>query len=427
MAQIRPFRGILYNSEKVTIADVIAPPYDVISSNLQEYYYKRSKNNIVRIILGKDEKNDTVRRSKYTRAEGYLTNWLQTGVFLRDKKPCLYIYSQEYLHKGKKRTRIGFIALMKIEDPKESGILPHEYTLDKPKEDRLRLINAAKGNLSPIFSLYQDKKSLISGMLKNYVKTKKPICTIEVEGVGHRLWKMESRALIGIISRSMKSKKIFIADGHHRYEVALAYRNKMREARSRNKNTDYVMMYFTSLSEKSGSLTVLSTHRVLKNLGKDKKNKIFTDLKKYFYMEKVSSLEKMISVIELCPKGKHAFGMYSGKNEFYILSLKNEVSVKKLTDSKKPHLLKKLDVTILHDFIINELLDVKNTENKIKYIRDEKICASLIDKGDYEMAFFLRPTAVSDMKAVAETGEMMPQKSTYFYPKLLSGLVINKF
>ena len=415
MARIKPFNGVLYNAKKVNIANAVAPPYDVISPSMREELYKAGAHNIIRLILGKEEKSESPDNNKYSRAGKLLKDWLKTETFLKDEKPSLYVYSQEYLHKGRKRTRTGFIALMKIEDPKKSGVLPHEYTLAKPKKDRLNLIMHTRANLSPIFSLFQDGGNKVGSILKGFVKSNKPLFTVDREGVVHKFWRMEKKTLIEKIKIRMRDKKIFIADGHHRYEVALAYRNKMRKTKDFAKNADYVMMYFTNLSEKGGSLTVLSTHRAVKGVEKFVSAEFYIRLKKYFKIIKARSIKKCIESLEKNTGEKHSFGMYAGKGKLYILT------------SRKAPSPKKLDVAFLHEFVIDKLLGVKNSQNSIKYVRDAEAALSLVDTGDYQAAFFLRPTAVSDMKALAEKGEMMPQKSTYFYPKLLTGLVINKF
>jgi len=427
MAYIRPFRGVLYNDAKVDIAKVVAPPYDIISSGMQTRLYKKSKANIVKLILGKEEKADTARNNKYSRAKIFLDEWLKRRIFIRDTKPCFYVYQQRYIYKGKKRTRMGFIGLMKIEDPKKSGILPHEYTLDKPKEDRLNLIMKARSNLSPIFSLFQDSGNQVEKILKNFIESRKPLFTVDTGGVVHRLWRMDEERALDKIKCRMRGKKIFIADGHHRYEVALAYRNKMKKSGAFTKGMNYVMMYFSNLSERGSNLTVLSTHRVVTGTGNIGENELKQKIEKYFEIKKAHSVKKSLEDIEKGPKKKHVFCMYTGKKRLYLLTSKKNFSADKLIEPAKPHYLKKLDVTILHEVIINKILGVKNPESSIKYIRNEKDAAGLVDKGNYRIAFFLRPTAVSDMKAVAEKGVMMPQKSTYFYPKLLSGLVINKF
>lgn len=427
MAEIKPFRGILYNRKRVNIAKVITPPYDVISPSMQSRFYRQDVHNIIRLILGKETKNDTPKNNRYTRSATLLNKWLREKMLLTETKPSIYVYMQQYLYGGKKRTRVGFIALMKIEDPKESGVLPHEYTLDKPKIDRLNLIVKTKANLSPIFSLFQDKGNRINKILKRVIKSRTPLFTVEREGVIHKLWKIDGKTVTNKIKAHMRDKKIFIADGHHRYEVALAYRNRMRR-RPKNfkKGMDYVMMYFSNLS-KRGNLTILSTHRVVKNIKEFDRQKIQARLKEYFSITRVKDIERCIGRLEKEPRGKHAFGMYAGRKIFYLLRLKKIHHIDSLMKPGKIQALKKLDVTILHDLIMEKILGVKKAESSIKYIRNEKDAASLVDKGDYKIAFFLRPTHVMDVKRVAEKGEMMPQKSTYFYPKLLTGLVINKF
>lgn len=427
MAEIKPFNGILYNRKKVDITKVVAPPYDIISPSMQNRFYRMDEYNSIRLILGRVEKSDTLSNNRYTRSGILLDKWLEKKILIKDRKPAVYIYAQEYLYRGKKRTRLGFIALMKIEDPKESGVLPHEYTLDKPKADRLKLIVKTKSNLSPIFSLFQDKKNRVNKILKRFIKSRQPLLMVEAEGVIHKFWRMDNKYAVNRIKAYMRDKKIFIADGHHRYEVALAYRNKMhRNPKNFKKSMDYLMMYFSNLSER-GNLTILSTHRVVRGIKQLKKNMIKSKLKKHFYIKNTGNIENLFEYLEKKRDNGHVFGMYNGKKQFYLLKLKNGYFVNKLIESKKPRSLKKLDVTILHDLIIDRILGVKEPETCIKFIRNEKDAVKLIDKGDYKIAFFLRPTSITEMKTLAEKGQMMPQKSTYFYPKLLTGLVINKF
>ncbi|MGB2706196.1 MAG: DUF1015 domain-containing protein [Candidatus Omnitrophota bacterium] len=424
MAEIKPFKGILYNEKKVDIAKVVTPPYDIISQSMQNRFYHADPHNIIRLILGKEEKSDTSRNNRYTRSALFLERWLRGRIFVKDTKPSIYIYTQEYLYRRRKRTRIGFIALMKIEDPKESGILPHEYTLDKPKADRFNLIVKTKANLSPIFCLFQDRENRISGILKRFVKSRDALFAVDAEGVTHKLWRVQGKSMVEEIKKCMRSKKIFIADGHHRYEVALTYRNRMKRSKNYKKNVDYIMMYFSNLSER-GNLTILSTHRVVRNIPGFGRKKIIPALKRYFRVKSIKRIGDLLKYLDKTPKGKHSFGVHV-RGKFYLLALKEKYSADNV-ESKKTDALKRLNVTILHDLIIDKILGVKNSESSIKYIRNEKDALALIDRGDYEMAFFLRPTQVSEMTAVAKKGELMPQKSTYFYPKLLTGLVINKF
>ncbi len=297
MAKIKPFRGILYDRKKVNIAKVVTPPYDVISATMQDRFYRRDQFNIVRLALGKKDKNDTPTNNRYTRAGKALDNWIKNRIFIKDKNPSIYIYTQEYLNKGKKRTRVGFIALMKIEDPKKSGVLPHEYTLAKTKEDRLSLISKTEANLSPIFTLFKDRQNKVSKILKRFIKSKSHLFTIKTEGVTHKLWQMDEKNDIEKIQFHMRDKKIFIADGHHRYEVALTYKNMMLKRKKFKKSYGDIMIYFSSLSE-SENLTILSTHRVINNIERFDETKILNKLKKYFYITNAKSVERCMEYLQ---------------------------------------------------------------------------------------------------------------------------------
>jgi len=426
MATIKPFRGILYNRNKIKdVRRVVAPPYDVISSAMQNNFYESNPYNIIRLILGKGNEKDTSRNNKYTRAHMYLESWLKKGILVKDKKASFYIYRQTYLHEGKKRMRTGFLTLMKIEDPHKSGVLPHEYTLNKPKVDRLNLIKSVNANLSPIFSLYYDKKSGISKLIRKATKGLKPIVKIDFEGVFHQLWSISDKKTINTVTKIMKQKKVFIADGHHRYEVAFTYKKKMSKKNNPRVKSDYIMMYFTNLNDVK-NVTILSTHRLLKHIGNIKEKDIIKALEGYFDTTKFNNLTSLMKALSR-DKRRTCFGIYIGRKIFYFVSLKKGITIAKLIKDEKSSEWKKLDVTILHNFVLKKLLSLKDTEGNIKYVRDASLARTLVEEGEYKIAFLLNPTRVRQVKDVAEKGNMMPQKSTYFYPKLLTGLVINKF
>lgn len=426
MAHIKPFRGIIYNQAKIgNPINVVTPPYDIISEKMQSHFYNLGPHNIIRLILGKATKSDNTNNNKYTRAGRFLKSWLKKGILIKDKKSSIYAYKQTYLYGGKKRVRTGFITLMKIEDPLKSRILPHEYTLEKPKIDRLHLIKKVKANLSPIFSLYYEKGFAISKLLKKSIKKISPIVSVNLEGVTHQLWRLSESKTIRFIKNGMRKKKIFIADGHHRYEVALTYKKIMSKKRGYNKNIDYVMMYFTNLRE-SGNVTILSTHRLLKNIGSLNKKEILKKLGGSFEISIFRDLDRLLGALAKDKKRPH-FGMHIGGRIYFLLALKRNISVSKVIKSEKSSHWKRLDVTILHNFILKDLLSLKDSEDNIKYVRDPKHVIKLIESGRYKIAFFLNPTKIHQVKEVAERKDMMPQKSTYFYPKLLTGLLINKF
>lgn len=423
LADIKPFKGILFN--KGIIGDmetVVAPPYDVISDEEQKRLLKENKFNVVRLILPQGSL-----ASKYARASEAFNSWLEKGILIRDIEPAIYIYEQEYRVKNKQRKRLGFIALVKLEDFSTGKVKAHEKTLKGPKDDRLRLIRACRANFSQIFSLFSDPERTVDRVLEEHTK-EKPRIDIRVDGVTHRLWTINNTEAIQLITGLMRDKQLFIADGHHRYETALNFRNEMRLATgdtSTEAPYDYTMMMFVNMD--SEGLTILSTHRALKNLPKINYDKFKDNLKQIFDIEKLPSIESVMSKLS-DKQSTHAIGLYYGADNFYLLQVKNEDSIVTLLDVKQSREWKLLDVTILHQVIINRILGFggTNIENSIKFTTDEHEAVSAVANGTHQMAFFLNPTKISSVKEIASAGEIMPQKSTYFYPKLLTGLVFNK-
>ncbi|MEK6545084.1 MAG: DUF1015 domain-containing protein [Nitrospinota bacterium] len=455
MAYILPFKGIIYNSEKIKeIRDVVAPPYDVISPEEQDRLYKRLKNNVVRLILGKESENDEPANNRYTRARDYLENWQRDSILIKDNFPSIYIYAQEY-HMGEaegfeKKKRVGFIALSKLEDFGEGGIHPHENTLSKPKEDRLMLIRACNTNFSPIFGLFTDKTKRIDSVFNDYMKQFPLYDLIDDAGVRHTLWAIRERRAIEIIIKEMADKQIFIADGHHRYETAINYRNEMRKksttppspslhggrVRDGDKPYNFVMMYFTNTV--SEGLSILPIHRLVSNLSNFDKKKIVEKTGKFFNIEKLSFNEsdekairkRLFSDMKERGEKEHIFGMYLGDDDYILLTLKDEDVLDKLITNSRHPSWKKLNVTILHTILIEKVLGIseKNLaeQKNITYTINTREAINGVKDGKYQMALFLNSTRIEDVQAVATTGEKMPQKSTFFYPKLITGLVMNK-
>ena len=430
MAKVLPFKGILYNKTKIkNLEAVMAPPYDVISPQMQEELHRSHPNNIVRIILGKESKKDTRKDNKYTRAAGFLEKWLKKSVLKRDKKSSIYVYEQEYLDGGKLKKRIGFISLLRIEDPSSSLVLPHEHTFSKPKEDRLNLIRRTGANTSPIFCIFQDENNKVTDTIREYAAKRKPIVDIHLEGVGHKIWNITDPGLVKRIRKGLDKKQVFIADGHHRYEVALNFRNEMRKwlGRRRAAKFDNVMVYFSNLSD--DGLSVFSTYRVIKKIGGAEWSALAKKLSAYFTVEDVKNKEELFKGLEKAEKG-YAFGVYFKNRRFYLLKLRDEASLDDVIKLDKSHEWKRLNVTVLHFLIFDHILHIEkfsSNDSNIIYTRDEDDAVGLVNKGECEIAFFQLPTRVSQVQSIAQGGEKMPHKSTYFYPKLLTGLVINKF
>jgi uncharacterized protein (DUF1015 family) len=424
MAEIKPFKALLYNKEITgDLSDVMAPPYDVISDDLRDRLYGKSDHNIVRLILGRSFIGDDGRNNKYTRARKNLEEWLEEGALVRDRDDSFYVYQQEYEIGGKTCRRTGFLALMKIEG--DDVVLPHEHTLSNPKEDRMNLIKEVEGNLSPIFTLYNDEEGRIKETLDRTVSSGEAIVDISIDGVTHKLWRLSEKNSASDITSAMENKKVFIADGHHRYEVARAYRDMRRKDEGYDGSADHVLMYFTDISSPD-NLTVLGTHRALKNLSGLDLSDVRSRLEEHFSITPLETIEELtLAMSERSGRG-YIYGFITGE-DLLLLEPKNEDQLRAMIKANKCDEWKSLDVSVLHSAILGSILDIKLGEGDITYVKDAESALDLVTGGSHAAAFLLNPTKVSQLKAVAEKGEMMPQKSTYFYPKLLTGLVINRF
>ena len=426
--KIRPFRGLLYSSDKVggDISAVMAPPYDVIPENMRNELHEKNAYNVIRLILGKDLAGDGQNNNKYTRARRFLDDWQREGVLVRDKNDAFYVYSQEYDQNGQKCHRVGFMGLMKMGEPgKEDAVLPHEHTLAKPKEDRLNLIKQVESNLSPIFTLFADKDGCVRGLMKEAMAASEPVIDIQVDGERNRLWRFSDKEAIEKVISCMSDKKVFIADGHHRYAVARNYRDLARQRDGYNGSADHIMMYFADMSE-GNDLTVMATHRVIKKMPNVTVGEIAVKLSEYFFVEECNDLSGTMNRLENSAGKAYNFGIFDGKTYLFIRP-KDENDLRGLMRDRKTDEWKRLDVSALHSAIFDNILSVDNSEGNITYVREAEKGRDLVDDGSHMAAFFLNPTRVEQLKAVAEQGEMMPQKSTYFYPKLLTGLVIHRF
>lgn len=444
MAKIIPFKGILYNKEKIRdMKDVVAPPYDVISPAEQEELHKRHENNVVRLILGKESDSDTPDNNRYTKARDSFDSWQRDSILIKDAFPSIYVYSQEY-HLGEtegfeKKRRLGFIALSKLEDFGEGKIHPHENTLAKPKEDRLKLMQHCNANFSSIFGLFSDPSKRIDSVLKDYMRHSPLYDLVDDAGMRHTLWAIRDNRAIQIITSVMSDKQIFIADGHHRYETAINYRNEMRGKLpnfSGEELYNYVMMYFTNTN--SEGLSILPIHRLVSNLSDFDKKKMVEKAGEFFNIEKLSFNEsdekavrkRLFSDMKERGEKEHIFGMYLGDDDYTLLTLKDEDVLDKLITNSRHPSWKKLDVTILHTLLIDKVLKIseKNLaeQKNITYTISGDEAIKDVKAGKYQIALFLNPTKIEEVKDVAAAGEKMPQKSTFFYPKLISGLVMNK-
>ncbi|MFH1244857.1 MAG: DUF1015 domain-containing protein [Candidatus Omnitrophota bacterium] len=423
MPDIRPFKGVLYNPEKVNISEVVTEPYDVISPVQQKSYYALHPNNIVRLILGEQYPADNDKNNCYTRAAEFLNEWLRQDILQRDKKESLYICTQSFLHNGRKKSRTGVIARLKLEAPEENTVLPHENTFSQPVCDRLELTKAVQANLSPIFGLFPDERGELNKLLNKWKKEHRPYFVFEKDKIAYKLWRLEEEKNISAVQRLFKGKQVLIADGHHRYEAALKYKYFMQKRQNKPLSGaafDYVMTYLAGTSDKG--LTILPTHRALKVKGGINSEELIQGLEKNFTVWSFTGREDMFSYLRV----KHAariFGVYLPGGRCYGLKLKNIRTLCAREGIKS--LQKDLDVVILHEVIIKKLLAVIPREGDIFYTRDAREAAQLVDDEEYQISFFLCPTTLAQVRRIAQAGERMPHKSTYFYPKVLTGLVLN--
>ncbi len=408
MAEIIPFKGVLYNMSKVSGEDVMAPPYDIIAPEYKEKLYSKSPYNIVRIDSGKELEGDNELQNKHTRAANNLNSWLKDRILLGSKTPAFYAYEVDYRIKGSRKRLRGFFSLVRLEELGK-GVYPHECTHSKPKADRLNLLRACRANISPIFSLYNSPEKKASEIMNRVMLRKPYMKAKDSDGAIHRLWVVEEEKDIEIIQNDLKGKSVFIADGHHRYETALEFKKEM----NRSGGWDYVLMFLANMSDEG--LTILPAHRLVKNLPENS----LDILSGHFAIEILSSQDDITGALS---GYRHAIGFcHRNSDNLYLLRHKGS-GLENINPA-----LKKLDVTILHELIFKKLLNI----SEVTYEMDTAETREMVRKGIYDGAFFLNPTGVKDVEKVAlstaSSGERMPPKSTYFYPKPLTGMVIYKF
>jgi uncharacterized protein (DUF1015 family) len=439
VVKVFPFQGILYNKKRLKKLDkVFAPPYDVISEEEQDEFYKAHDFNYVRLILGKEFPTDSEYNNRYIRAAAFLDGWLRHEILIKDDKPAFYAYEQKFKAAGKKYSRIGFFSLLRLEDMGRGKVFPHEATHSKAKIDRLQIMRATSANLESIFSLFSDEKAKVTKTLKKFMKRKPIYETTDKDKVTHRIWRVDRKPAITKIMKEMKDKAVFIADGHHRYEAALRWKNelKMKNTKfSEEEAYNHVLMYFTPIEDKG--LVVLPIHRVVKNLTYFEPVRFEQQLEQYFTLKAYKPskskkgitllLKKVIKDMAKADHENHIFGMYLGQGRFFTLKLKDEKMVEELVDETKPKAWKRLDTTILKYAILDSILNIDHeAEDKVKYVKDAAEAINEVDTKGAQAAFLLNATRIEQIIAIASKLEKMPQKTTYFYPKLLSGLVLNK-
>lgn len=438
MVRIFPFKGIIYNKKKLAnLTKVMAPPYDVISPELQEELYETSDFNFIRLILGKEFLSDTIYNNRYVRAAAFLQGWLRHKIMLKDDQPNIYAYEQKFKAQGKPYSRLGFVSLLRLEELGRGKVFPHEFTYPKAKLDRLQLMRASNANFESIFSLYSDKKDKITKILKAFTKRKPVIEVKDALGTVHRLWRVDRLPGINKIVQEMKDKAVYIADGHHRYEAALRFRDEMKQKNtkfSEDEAYNHIMMYFTPLE--GAGLVVLPIHRVVRDLPFFDPKLFEENLAQFFDVSVFQATAKTTETVrkklvkDLAKAGEKgpAFGLYLGHNRFLLLTLKADQNVDEIVEEDRSPSWKRLDANILHHAVFGKILHMAHeTEDKILYTQNDDEAVAMVDAKKAQLAFLLNPVKIEQIIEIAGSFEKMPHKSTFFFPKLLSGLVLNNF
>lgn len=442
MPLVAPFRGIRYNPEKIdNLAAVVAPPYDVISPEDQERYYARDPYNIVRLILGKEFPHDGVADSRYTRAARDFTAWKDQQILVRDPDPCLYLYESVFWHPdGRMHRRTGFMALVRLHEFSEGVIFPHERTFAKYKDDRLALMRACPANLSPVFAFYPDPLPSFRGAWEMERQRLPDIDLFNHDGIRHKLWVLRNPARIAAIRREIQDQPLFIADGHHRYETALAFRDELRgrdagsPAERERRTYNYVLM--TLVQARDPGLVILPTHRLIRGHGPFHLDGLLRQLDPHFAVESfrvdvdsgVEAIRPVLDAQRRRASQGNCIGLYGGGKEVYLLTLQDLALLRQIPLADRSPAVLDLDVTILHDLLIGRFLgmgDVHSMEGAIGYVQEPHRAIQEVEAGRARLAFLLNPTRIEQVQEVALARDRMPPKSTFFYPKLLTGLVMH--
>ncbi|HKV27275.1 MAG TPA: DUF1015 domain-containing protein [Candidatus Acidoferrales bacterium] len=439
MAEIFPFRAVRYDARRVALESVLTQPYDKITSGMQERYYAASPYNLVWIEKGRILPPDSAKNSVYTRASGVFEAWLAEGVLVQEAEPAIYAYFQDYKLPGSSQRleRRGFMALGRLANYEEGVVFRHEHTLTAPKADRLELLRHTRAQTGQLFMLYDDPARRIDALLEETAK-QPPVNEVRDEyGVRHRLWTIFDPEKIQRITSAMADKKLIIADGHHRYETALTYRN---ECRAKNglvdPNAPYEKAMLTCFNTHQEDLTILPTHRVVHDLAGFSIEKFLEAASEYFNWyaypstaasEREENFAEFRHDLQRRGKAGHCMGVYAGNRAFYLLVLRNRADLEHLLPDISAA-QRELDVVLLHRLLLHKCLGITAAQvasgANITYEREIEAAVGAVDNRAAQIAFLLNPVPVKKVMEIALGGDVMPQKSTDFYPKLLSGLCI---
>src|SRR6266705_866103 len=435
MADVQPLRGIRYASDIIgDLAEVVTPPYDVISQEAQARYYARHPYNFIRLEFGQEEATDTILNNRYTRATSTFAEWRRNGALRQEVTPCYYFYQQQFTHNSQTYTRISLLTRFRLEPWSAKVVLPHEHTMTKPKNDRLQLLRACVTNFSPLMSMYDDPQGRMRRLLSVYAADAEVQMTDEAHEE-HRLQPITDPTHSGLIQNFFAERQLYIADGHHRYETALNYREEIREQRRyihENDAVNFVLMALIDVDDPG--LLVLPTHRLLIGLSPEALSALSSQqLAEYFTVQELGTRVTSEAILEqLAQAGKEETSFVISTPEQNWLLRLNEQGKRRLEQSSHSTAWNELDVAVVHTLLLEDLLSISQEDvtagKYIRYTRDAQEALQAVKTGEatrVQGALLLNATRVRQVCDVAQADDRMPQKSTYFYPKLITGLVMN--
>jgi len=438
LAEIRPFCGLRYQVSRAgDLAAIISPPYDIISPQEQRALYARSPYNVVRLEFGRESPSDSETDNRYTRAAADLRRWQAEDVLAYDQRPALYVYDQEFGHQGTPYRRRCLLARVRLEEWTAGVVRPHENTMARPKEDRLHLLRATRANLSPVLALYRDQDQRIAQTLDEALAGKAPAAVAEIGGDRHTLWAIDDEGALARLTGFFESLPLYVADGHHRYETALSYRKERREAGpawTGDEPDNFTLIGLTA--DEDPGLLVLPIHRLVQFPPLDEDP--LQTLARYAAVERVdgatdepdAALERLLALMAERGRSASAFGLcLPGDERVFLVTVEDAAGLVHRLCPDCPTEWRNLDVAVLHFALLGMVLRINpdpiEEEGSVTTIDDAREAYQAVRDGRYSAAFLLNPVPVAQVLAVADAGRRMPRKSTFFHPKLATGLVIN--
>jgi uncharacterized protein (DUF1015 family) len=430
MPEIQAFRGLRYDLGHVgSLGDVVSPPYDVIDAKLLDDLYRRHPCNFARLELNRIEPGDDEADNRYTRAARFLKNWRSEGVLFAEADPAIYVYHQEFRHAGQQHTRRGFMARMRLSPFGEGLVFPHEETMSAPKLDRLMLTVVTRATLSPVFGLYPDPKLEADALLDAAVAGRTPLEAVDPWGAIHRLWPVTDVGVIAEVAAHVGPKPVFIADGHHRYETACKYREEIYESGALRKDhpANYTLMMFVAMEDPG--LVILPTHRLFRDVPPMTADQFAAKLGDCFRVRSAGTRpEDAAAVWEDVETAadQGTLGLYTGQDQRWTIAELTDAGRARLASVAEDHQpeWRELGVSVLHRLVLQTILGLDSLPHT-KYVHESEEMVEGLRSGEFPLAALVKPATVDHVRTISMQGDRLPVKSTYFHPKLLSGLVVN--